>query len=234
METNNNQTNPQKDNHAKKSKLFPTSSDDDCMRYLYDDVRTLFDVMSRGQKVSGKLILFLDYLISICLIDCVVALGDGACLGRIDKTGKGYEWISFSDAIKRIKDFGAGLVHLGLKEGTQTKIGIYATNCLEYVIAEYGAYNHSMTIVPLYDTLGPNAVTFIINQAEIELAIVDNEDRLNALISQVTNVKCLKQIIVLGNLIESYRSKAKGVGVNVYTVQEVEDMGREHPKECLV
>ena len=160
--------------------------------------------------------------------------GNGPCLGRLDKSRKCYDWISYSQTIERVKDFGAGLVHLGLREGTQTKIGIYATNCVEYVIAEFGAYNHSMTIVPLYDTLGANAVTFIIKQAEIELAIVDNEDRLNALLSQASNVKCLKQIIVLGQLIESFRSKAKSVGINVYTAQEVEQLGKDHPKPCSV
>lgn len=55
---------------------------------------------------------------------------------------------------------------MGLQPGEQTYVGIYATNCVEYVIAEYACYNHSIVVVPLYDTLGPNACRYIINQGD--------------------------------------------------------------------
>ena len=56
-------------------------------------------------------------------------------------------------------------VHIGtpLISGQKTFIGIYSQNCPEWVLTEQAAYCQSMVIVPLYDTLGPEACTFIIN-----------------------------------------------------------------------
>jgi len=197
------------DENAKKSKLHPTTSVKECMRFLYDDCRTLYDVIPKGRKISR----------------------DGDCLGRLNQKTREYEWISYGETLDRISNFGAGLVYLGLSPGSNTKIGIYASNTVEYVIAEYGAYNHAMVVVPLYDTLGPHAVTFILNEADIECVLVDSEDRFRALTIESSHLKKLKHIILLkdGVVAESYKSKAIGFGLKVHTIYQVEELGRKHP-----
>ena len=125
------------------------------------------------------------------------------------------------------------MLALGLEEGTTTKLGIYATNCVEYVLAEFGAYSRSITVVPLYDTLGPNACTYIINQAGIECVVVDSQHRLEALISQANNLTRLKHIVVIDKIMESFKSKATGFGFKVHTIEEVERLGRASPREPL-
>lgn len=55
---------------------------------------------------------------------------------------------------------------MGLNPGPETFVGIYAQNCPEWILTEQGLYCQSMVIVPLYDTLGPEACNFIINQGE--------------------------------------------------------------------
>lgn len=198
----------QNEEHARKSKTYPTKSDHDCMRYLYSDTRTLVDVLHHGKLVTN----------------------DGHCLGKLNKQSKQYEWLTYSETLERIKNFGAGLFSIGLKEGSDTKLGIYASNSVEYVIAEFGCYNHTITAVPLYDTLGPNACTFIVNQTGIEVVVVDNEDRLQALISQAHNLPTLKHIIVIEKIIESFRSKAASYGIKVHSIEEIEAAGRAHPR----
>lgn len=64
----------------------------------------------------------------------------------------------------RSQNFGSGLVALGLKPGPDTLVGVYSQNNPEWVLSEYGLYSNSMVVVPLYDTLGPDASRFIINQ----------------------------------------------------------------------
>lgn len=227
----------QNDKYAKKSKIYSTTSDDDCMRYLHEDCKTLFDVLYRGQATSGKY-----WFVLLCFCSSTtpthesfhrLSPGNGPCLGRLNKKSKSYDWISYSETLERIKNFGAGLLQLGLKEGSESRLGIYATNCVEYVVAEFACYNHTMTVVPLYDTLGPNVCTFIINQAGIECAVVDSEDRMNALISQANSLTTLKHIVVIQTILESYRSKAAGYGIKVHTIEEVEDLGRAHPAPFL-
>lgn len=46
---------------------------------------------------------------------------------------------------------------------------------VEWVIAEQGTYNNNSVLVPLYETLGPDACTFIINQSEMSMVICDTE-----------------------------------------------------------
>jgi long-chain acyl-CoA synthetase len=96
---------------------------------------------------------------------------DGNCLGTINKKSNSVDWITYAQVLERINNFGNGLIHMGLKCGQNTFIGIYATNCVEYVFAEYGAYTQSMVVIPLYDTLGPNACRYIINKGLNELIL---------------------------------------------------------------
>lgn len=70
----------------------------------------------------------------------------------------------YEEALLRAQNFGSGLVALGLRPCSNTLVGIYSQNCPEWVLTEHGLYSFSMVIVPLYDTLGPEACRYIINQ----------------------------------------------------------------------
>lgn len=91
---------------------------------------------------------------------------NGPCLGHREGPGKPYQWLHYNEALLRAKNFGAGLVAMGLSPGPDTFVGIYSQNCPEWILTEQGLYCQSMVIVPLYDTLGPEACNFIINQGE--------------------------------------------------------------------
>lgn len=87
-------------------------------------------------------------------------------MGYRDGPGKQYQWLHYNEALLRAKNFGAGLVAMGLSPGPDTFVGIYSQNCPEWILTEQGLYCQSMVIVPLYDTLGPEACNFIINQGK--------------------------------------------------------------------
>ena len=65
--------------------------------------------------------------------------------------------------LDRAHAVGLGLVEIGMKPENRTHIGIYSQNRVEYVVTELACYSQSMVIVPLYDTLGPEACSFIVN-----------------------------------------------------------------------
>ena len=85
-------------------------------------------------------------------------------MGAVNKKQNCIDWLTYAQVLDRIKQFGDGLIQLGLSSENNAFLGIYANNCVDYVIAEYACYEHSLTVVPLYDTLGPKAVSHIINQ----------------------------------------------------------------------
>ena len=70
----------------------------------------------------------------------------------------------YEEALLRAQNFGSGLVALGLRPGPSTLVGIYSQNGPEWVLTEQALYSFSMVVVPLYDTLGPEACKYIINQ----------------------------------------------------------------------
>jgi long-subunit acyl-CoA synthetase (AMP-forming) len=60
---------------------------------------------------------------------------------------------------------GAGLLAAGIPPGSA--VGLYSSNCPHWVLLDAAAHAYSMISVPLYDSLGPEAVQYIINHAEM-------------------------------------------------------------------
>lgn len=85
-------------------------------------------------------------------------------MGWRESYSKPYQWLSYNETLLRAKNFGSGLISQGLVPGSNTFIGIYSQNCPEWVITEQATYCYSMVLIPLYDTLGPDACAFIISQ----------------------------------------------------------------------
>lgn len=94
---------------------------------------------------------------------------NGRCLGYRPSKGAPYEFLSYAAVYKKSREIGSALINfLGQKPGNSTHIGIYAKNCPEWSITSLGCVRYSMVTVPLYDTLGSDAVNYIVNQIEIE------------------------------------------------------------------
>lgn len=60
---------------------------------------------------------------------------------------------------------GSGLLQLGVPP--KSMLGLYSVNCKEWVLLDAAAHAYNMVSVPLYDTLGPDAVEYISNHAEL-------------------------------------------------------------------
>lgn len=62
-------------------------------------------------------------------------------------------------------ELGSGLLHYGL--APHQTVGIYSVNCTGWVLTAEACNAYSMVTVPLYDTLGPDAVRYISGHAEL-------------------------------------------------------------------
>lgn len=129
--------------------------------------------------------------------------GDNKCVGmrareiiQGDRNGiKGvgpYKWMSYKQASAECVALGAGLTTLGLKTGDA--VGICSANRPEWTMSALANYSQAIITVALYDTLGAEAVEYILNHAEIRVAFCSS-----AKIKQILSVadKCpnLKYII---------------------------------------
>uniref|UniRef100_A0A8R1E6U4 long-chain-fatty-acid--CoA ligase n=2 Tax=Caenorhabditis japonica TaxID=281687 RepID=A0A8R1E6U4_CAEJA len=150
------------------------NQEEDVLTTFYPEVTTLHDVFLRGKKVSN----------------------DGPCAA--DRSGDEYDYVNYNDIYEQSKQLAMALVHeFGLKPANSTNIGIYARNSPQWLASSLACIGQSIVVVPLYDTLGPEAASFIISQAEISVVIVDSMKKADSLIKNRENMPNLKTIVVI-------------------------------------
>ncbi|XP_070773500.1 long-chain-fatty-acid--CoA ligase 6 isoform X6 [Enoplosus armatus] len=177
------------------------------LTHYHDDARTMYEVFQRGLHISG----------------------DGPCLGS-RLPNQPYKWISYKEVTARAEHLGSGLLHQGCQPNPNQFIGVFAQNRPEWIISELACYTYSMVVVPLYDTLGPDAIRFIINTADISTVICDKVEKAQVLLDNVERKETpgLRRIILMDDFDSALVEHAKGCGVHVQAMQEVEALGREH------
>ncbi|KAF5896501.1 long-chain-fatty-acid--CoA ligase 5 [Clarias magur] len=175
--------------------------DDNLISYLYEDAKTLYEVFQRGLHASGN----------------------GPCLGY-RKPGKPYQWLKYKQVSDRAEYLGSGLLHRGLEPSTKSFIGIFAQNRPEWIISELACYTYSMVAVPLYDTLGPEALVFIINRANISIVLCDKQDKMETLLTNCEKglTPVLKTIIVMDPFDAAVTERASKCKVEILSLKDVE------------
>ncbi|XP_001607778.2 long-chain-fatty-acid--CoA ligase 1 [Nasonia vitripennis] len=190
------------------SKFYPECKQGKFISYIHEDVRTLYDAFRKGTKESNN----------------------GPCLGWRNGPLKTYQWLNYNETLLRAKNFGSGLIASGLQPGPQTLVGLYSQNRPEWILTEQACYTYSLVVVPLYDTLGPDACAYIINQAEITLVVVEDEKKCNLILDKAP--RCLRKLVVINPVKSSTMQRAKSRGITVVSFEDVERLGaqKNHPE----
>jgi long-chain acyl-CoA synthetase len=194
-----------------KSALLKYTKHDTLTSY-YPGVETLFDAFLHGMEKSKN----------------------GKCLGYRPTPGAPYKFLCFADVFKRSREIGSALIkHCNIKPGNDTKIGIYAKNSTEWFITCLGAVRYSMVTVPLYDTLGADAASYIVQQTKIKVIIVDSVDKIKKLLDSADHMPSLSHIILVGKdrqAFESLESTAKSHNIEIHLFEDLRKLG----ETCLV
>jgi len=165
---------------------------------------------------------------------------DRPCLGRrplaADGTAGPYEWITYKEALDRAVRFGSGLVHFNIcsanSDGLVT-LGFYAKNRPEYIVGDIGCYSQKIVPVPLYDTLGAEAVEYCVRQTEMRAILCTLEVLDNVL--EVAAKGLLSNVILMDgdSLSEAdlaaRRAAAEQAGCTLYTMGQLDAAGRANP-----
>uniref|UniRef100_A0A8C9SX19 Long-chain-fatty-acid--CoA ligase n=1 Tax=Scleropages formosus TaxID=113540 RepID=A0A8C9SX19_SCLFO len=183
---------------ARKSVLM--SGDDKLMTYYYSDTRTMYEVFQRGKRVSNN----------------------GPCLGS-RKPNKPYEWLSYQEVADRAELLGSALLHRGHSQAGDKFIGIFSQNRPEWTISELACSTYSLVSVPLYDTLGAEAIDYIIDKASISTVLCDVAEKARLILDCVaTKEHTVRTLVLMEPFDAELVARGRKCGIEILSLKELE------------
>ncbi|XP_010896712.2 long-chain-fatty-acid--CoA ligase 1 [Esox lucius] len=189
--------------YARRSALMDS---DKHMTHLYEDAKTLYEFFLRGVRVSN----------------------DGPCLGA-RKPKQPYEWLSYSQVAEKAENLGSALLHWGHSKTKNQFVGIFAQNRPEWTISDLACYTYSLVPVPLYDTLGNEAISFIIHKASLSTILCDVPEKARLVLDCVSDREHnVRTIILMEPFDDDLVAKGKECGIDILSLSKVEAVGKAH------
>ncbi|KAJ3675659.1 hypothetical protein LUZ60_004701 [Juncus effusus] len=142
-------------------------------------------------------------------------------LGRreiINSKSGAYVWKTYQQVYDTVMKIGSAIRSRGLNPGD--RCGIYGSNCPEWVMAMEACNSQGICYVPLYDTLGANAIEFIISHADMSMAFVQ-ENKIPSIWKCLS--KCashLKTIVSFGTVTIEQKKEAENCGISCFSWEE--------------
>ncbi len=110
------------------------------------------------------------------------------------KRGESWESYSYNWGMQQVRETAFALRAMGYEPGT--RIAILSENRPEWATTDFGALASGMITVPLYTTLIPEQVAYILNDAEARVIFVSTMDHLETVLSIREQVPSLEKVIV--------------------------------------
>jgi len=144
---------------------------------------------------------------------------------RVDGTVGEYKWMTYGEAGTARTALGSGLIYHGIPKGAC--IGLYFINRPEWIVTEHACSSYSYISVPLYDTLGPDAVKYIINHADIS-AVFCVQEALKIMLSFLSELPSLRLIVVVGAAEDHIPSLPSKAGIEIISYSKLLDQGHSN------
>ncbi len=143
--------------------------------------------------------------------------GENALMNRVDGA---YHGTTFAALSRLIDEVAAGLAARGVKPGD--RVGIYSYNRPEWVVADLAIIKLGAVVVPIYHTLPPDSVGYIIRDAGVSHLIVENAELLDSVLGVMNDAPELKDVIVLFD-----RSTESRSGKTLFSFESLRASGAE-------
>lgn len=179
----------------------------------FDDVRTLYGAFQHGLRTSPR----------------------GPCMGTrvldADGTAGAFAWLSYEEAQALVDAAGSGMLDLGLAprdaQGHRL-VGLFSKNRYEWVVVEQACHAFGMADVPLYDTLGAEAITHILAETGVATVFCDRAGVAKLLAARAAGSN-LANIVCYDSWDDGCTAAARNAGVTLRTFSDVLDVGRATP-----
>ncbi|XP_062180339.1 long chain acyl-CoA synthetase 1-like [Phragmites australis] len=138
-----------------------------------------------------------------------------------------YLWKSYKEVYEEVLQVGSALQQLGVQPGY--RVGIYGTNCPQWIVAMQACNGYSLICVPLYDTLGAGAVNYIIDHAEIDVVFIQDKKIKEILSPNCKSAKRLKALVAFTSATSEQINGADQIGMKMYSWHDFLKMGKDNP-----
>jgi len=134
-----------------------------------------------------------------------------------------YQGITYQEFGERVKKLALGLASLGVKKGD--RVALLSENRPEWAFSDLAILSLGAINVPIYPTLIPKQIEYILNDSEAKVIITSRPDQTSKIIAIIKNLPVLKYIITIDppdTRIE------KMLSLNQLS-EKGQNFGREHP-----
>ena len=127
-----------------------------------------------------------------CFIEVVEQQGDGVAF--LVKRDGAWTSLSYDWALEQVRRTAFGLRSLGYERGVC--FAVLSENRPEWATTDYGAMAAGFVLVPLYTTLIPSQVAYILKDAEARVVFVSSMDHLETIRSIRDQVPSIEKVVV--------------------------------------
>jgi len=126
-------------------------------------------------------------------------LGDQEALKIRNKETGIWSSVSWEDFSKKITAVARSMCHSGVK--TRSNVGVYSQNMAECFYVDFGAFANRAAVVPMYATASIPQITYMIEEAEIQLLFVGEQQQYDNAWQAFQSSNSLKQIVIFDNTV---------------------------------
>lgn len=185
------------------ARISTMNKTDKLYSYYYEDAQTLYELTLKARKLSN----------------------DGDYLGWKTSSTTPFKWLKYSEVNDIAEQIGSAFVHFGLEAAKETFIGIFAKNRPEWCMTANACEAFSFVSVPLYDTLGDEAINFILLQTELKLVVCDDSAKALHLMNSSSS---LKYIVVIENISDEARARAQECNIQIHSMEQIKEIGKNN------
>uniref|UniRef100_H2RXV4 Long-chain-fatty-acid--CoA ligase n=1 Tax=Takifugu rubripes TaxID=31033 RepID=H2RXV4_TAKRU len=124
---------------------------------------------------------------------------------------------------ERAENLGSAFLHKGHSKSNRPHIGIFSQNRPEWTLGELACYTYSLVSVPLYDTLGTEAIVYIIEKASISTIMCDVGSKVELILSSLEGRKHpVRNIVLMEKPPVELITRAEQCGIDVTSMEGME------------
>ena len=127
-----------------------------------------------------------------------------------------WQALSAADMLSRARRVALGLYSLGLRK--EDRIALLSESCVEWVLADQGCILMGAITVPIYPTLSPDQVKYIINDCGARAIIVSTSEKLTEIKATLKECPTIENVILFAS--------AGSTGAGLIALEELEAKGR--------